>query len=145
MLYLVLMYRSWSPRSISTKLSIWFNFRVTSVWRHIRQNGKKSWWWNLFLTIKILGTSDFLSWVCDKSFFEWIVKHEKISLGSKAKNWAHLGAASLCRFRHSGKVNDLLARRCLPISERQVVLTQLYKYHHESGKAASSKLVWKQH
>ena len=33
----------------------------------------------------------------------------------------------------------------LVIPLRQVALAQLYKYHHQSGNAASSKLVWKQH
>ena len=33
----------------------------------------------------------------------------------------------------------------LVIPERQVALVQLYKYHHQSGKAVSSKLVWNQH
>ena len=33
----------------------------------------------------------------------------------------------------------------LVIPERQVEFARLYKYHHQSGKAMSSKLVWKQH
>ena len=33
----------------------------------------------------------------------------------------------------------------LVISLRQVALAQLYKNHHQSGNAASGKLVWKQH
>ena len=33
----------------------------------------------------------------------------------------------------------------LVIPLRQVALAQLYKYHHQSGNAASGKLVWKQH
>ena len=33
----------------------------------------------------------------------------------------------------------------LVISERQVKFAQLYKYHHQSGKGASRRLVWKQH
>ena len=39
---------------------------------------------NLFLTIKILGTSDF-HLVCGLGFLEWIVKHKKLSLGLKKK------------------------------------------------------------
>ena len=31
------------------------------------------------------------------------------------------------------------------IPEQQVEFAQLYKYHHQSGKAVSGKLVWKQH
>ena len=44
-------------------------------------------------------------------------------------------------------VIHLLARRAcrLVIPLRQVVLAQLYKYHQQGGKPASSKLVWKQH
>ena len=33
----------------------------------------------------------------------------------------------------------------LVIPERQVALAQLYNYHHQRGKVASGKLVWKQH
>ena len=40
MLYLVSMYRSWFPLFISTKINT-KNYHVTSLIRHIRQNGKK--------------------------------------------------------------------------------------------------------
>ena len=73
MLYLVPMYMSWSPPYISTKICT-NSFHVTSLLRHIRQNvknGKKV----LFLTITILGTSDFCQ-VCGKGFLEWKVKHK---------------------------------------------------------------------
>ena len=79
MLYLVPMYRSWSLLSISTKIST-INFCVMSLWCHMHQNSKKKKKQNLFLTIKILGISNF-HWVCGKSFLEWIVKQEKRSLG----------------------------------------------------------------
>ena len=38
---------------------------------------------------------------------------------------------------------DAACRLVIPL--RQVALAQLYKYHHQSGNAASGKLVWKQH
>ena len=38
---------------------------------------------------------------------------------------------------------DAACRLVIPL--RQVTLAQLYKYHHQSGNAASGKLVWKQH
>ena len=38
---------------------------------------------------------------------------------------------------------DAACRLVIPL--QQVALAQLYKYHHQSGNAASSKLVWKQH
>ena len=37
---------------------------------------------------------------------------------------------------------DAVCHLVIPL--RQVVLAQLYKYHHQSGNAASGKLVWKQ-
>ena len=39
--------------------------------------------------------------------------------------------------------HDAACRLVIPV--RQVVLAQLYKNHHQSGNAASGKLVWKQH
>ena len=57
--------------------------------------------------------------------------------------------SAICRGRQSGKVIDQLnwldpaCRLVIPL--RQVALAQLYKYHHQSGNAASGKLVWKQH
>ena len=39
--------------------------------------------------------------------------------------------------------HDAACRLVIPL--RQVALAQLYKNHHQSGNAASSKLVWKQH
>ena len=63
------MYRSWSPLSISTKVNT-KHFRVMSLWRHIRQNGKKGGkWQNLFLTVKFLETSHFYR-ECGKSFLK---------------------------------------------------------------------------
>ena len=53
--------------------------------------------------------------------------------------------SAICRGGQSGKVIDLLARRCLVIPLRQVTLAQLYKYHHQSSNGASGKLVSKQH
>ena len=44
-------------------------------------------------------------------------------------------------YRFIGKI--LLTAWVIP--ERQVEFAQLYKYHHQSGKAVSGKLVWKQH
>ena len=38
---------------------------------------------------------------------------------------------------------DAACRLVIPL--RQVALAQLYKYHHQSGNAASGKLVWNQH
>ena len=38
---------------------------------------------------------------------------------------------------------DAACRLVIPL--RQVALAQLNKYHHQSGNAASSKLVWNQH
>ena len=38
---------------------------------------------------------------------------------------------------------DAACRLVIPL--RQVALVQLNKYHHQSGNAASSKLVWNQH
>ena len=58
-------------------------------------------------------------------------------------NWSQLYV--ICRGWQSGKVIDLLARRCLVIPLWQVALAQLYKSHHQSGNAASGNLVWKQH
>ena len=64
-------------------------FYLTSLWRNFnkRQNGRKPGggeWQNLFLAVTFLGISDFHQ-VCGKCFWEWIVKHEKISLGSKRR------------------------------------------------------------
>ena len=72
--------------------------------------------------------------------------------------WANRRAASLPRWVEfnclrspaMGKAARLLiywqdAACRLVIPVRQVALLQLYKYHHQSGKAVSSKLVWKQH
>ena len=58
--------------------------------------------------------------------------------------------SAVCCCGQSSGVIDLLARRCLPLglpsaSLWQVVLAQLYNDHHQSGNAASGKLVWKQH
>ena len=72
--------------------------------------------------------------------------------------WAHHRAAllpSCCKFNclrstTAGKVTKLSiywqnAACCLINPEWQMEFAQLYKYHHQSGKAASVKLVCKQH
>ena len=52
------------------------NFHVTSLLRHLRQNGKKpEKLQNLFLTIKILGVCDFHQ-ASGKKFLEWIVEQK---------------------------------------------------------------------
>ena len=58
-------------------------------------------------------------------------------------NWSQLHV--VCRGGQSAAVIDLLARHCLLIPLWQMALAQLYKYHHQSGKVVSGKLVWKQH
>ena len=55
-------------------------------------------------------------------------------------------SAVYCCGQSSGlPINWLDAVYHLVFSLWQVVLAELYKYHHQSGNAASSKLVWKQH
>ena len=84
MLYLVPMYRSWSPLSISTKVST-KKLRVTSLWRHIRKTVKiVKKWQNLFLTVKFLGTTEF-QWGLWQKFLRMNSKHTKIKFGIKRK------------------------------------------------------------
>ena len=59
MLYFVPMYRPWSFLSISTKINT-KKIHVTSLWRHIRKNGKKRGKITKFVFVhKLLGASDF--------------------------------------------------------------------------------------
>ena len=52
----------------------------------------------------------------------------------------------VCHCGQSGEVIDWLdAAHRLVLPLRQVAIAQLYKNHHQSGNAASGKLVWKQH
>ena len=44
---------------------------------------------------------------------------------------------------HKPRGDLVLCALVIPL--RQVALAQLYKYHHQSGNAASGKLVWNQH
>ena len=75
-------YTSWSPISIKiSTISMWRHFDIIYV-NTVNTNPKK--WQNLFLTIKILGTSHFHQ-VCSKSFLEWIVKQRKVWDKNKSK------------------------------------------------------------
>ena len=53
--------------------------------------------------------------------------------------------SAICHCGQSGEDIDWLVRRCLSLGLplRQVAFGQLYKYHQQSGNAASDKLVWK--
>ena len=90
---LVPKYRSWSPLFISTKIST-INFLVTSLWCHIRQNGKNpKKWQNFLLTIKILGTSDFHRFR-DKGFLELKLNIKKKNV---KKSIAWIGCTTPCK------------------------------------------------
>ena len=56
-----------------------------------------------------------------------------------------LQLSAICRCGRSGYWYIGKTLLALVIPEHQVVLAQLYKYHHQSSKVISGKLVWKQH